>query len=93
MFQFYAGDLYEVFDKVRDRYFASEPVSGNCKASLSSLKVIKSGLLGSFNISLNFDCELNVQRSKLANFAVALMLEIEGLPLASSIDFRLRSHN
>lgn len=39
MFQFYAGDLYEVFSNVQNRYFAAEEASGNCKASSAGLKV------------------------------------------------------
>ena len=32
-FQFFAGDLYEIFPKLTELYFASEPVMGSCKAS------------------------------------------------------------
>ena len=91
MFQFYAGDLYEVVEKVQDRYFADEAVNGNCKATINSLKFVKAAS-STFNVSLNFDCEMNIKRNKIVDFSVSLQLEVEGLPLASSIDFKLRSH-
>ena len=71
MFQFYAGDLYEVLDKVQDRYFASEQVSGNCKATYTGLKLFKSSY-DTFNVSIHFDCELNIKRNKNLDFAVGL---------------------
>jgi hypothetical protein len=91
MFQFYAGDLYEVLDKLQTRYFASEPVTGNCKATFTGLGVRKSGF-DTFNVSIHFDCELNIQRSKILDFAVGLELEIELVPNVNTMDFKLRSH-
>lgn len=55
MFQFYAGDLYEVFSNVQDRFFASEEATGDCKASNTGLKV-EPGKEDHFNVSLNFNC-------------------------------------
>ena len=37
MFQFYAGDLYDIFPKVRSTFYASEPVTGNCKATTAGI--------------------------------------------------------
>jgi len=91
MFQFYAGDLYEVIEKVQDRYFADEAVNGNCKATIDSLKVAKRAS-NTFNVSLDFGCEINIKRNKIVDFSVSLELKVEGLPLATSIDFKLRSH-
>jgi hypothetical protein len=75
MFQFSAGDLYEVLGKVQDLYYAFETVDGNCKASYSTLKVAKSGN-NTFNVSLNYDCELSILRTKIVDFAVGLQLEV-----------------
>lgn len=79
MFQFYAGDLYEVLSKIQDKFYASEPVTGNCAATDIGLKVWKAGF-DTFNVSIHFDCELNIKRSKIITFAVGLQLEVEGLP-------------
>lgn len=39
MFQFYAGDLYEIFPDVATKYYASDIVTGNCKAGELGLTV------------------------------------------------------
>ena len=70
MFQFFAGDLYEVFPKLH-KYYANEVVSGNCKATYTGLKVWKATHT-SFNVSLHFDCELNVKKEKFVDFGVGL---------------------
>jgi hypothetical protein len=91
MFQFYAGDLYEVLDKVQDKYFAAEPVSGNCKPTFAGLNVWKSGY-DTFNVSIYFDCELSIQRTKLLDLGVGIELEVEGIPTATTLDFKFRRH-
>ena len=91
MFQFYAGDLYEVLDKVQSRFFADKEVTGNCRATFTGLKVWKAGF-DTFNVSIHFDCELNIERTKVLDFAVGLQAEIEGAPRATTMDFRFRRH-
>ena len=91
MFQFFAGDLYEVLQNVQTRFFASEPVNGNCKATFAGLKVWKANY-DTFNVSIHFDCELNIQKTKITDFAIGLQLEVEGVPMESTMDFKLRSH-
>jgi len=66
-------------------------VNGNCKATLDSLKVTKGGS-STFNVSVNFDCEINIKRSKILDFSVSLQLEVEGIPMAASVEFKLRNH-
>jgi len=39
MFQFFAGDLYEVFPLVQTRYYANSVVQGTCNATDSRLKI------------------------------------------------------
>jgi hypothetical protein len=39
MFQFFAGDLYEIFPLIQTKYYASEPVAGVCRAGFSGLKI------------------------------------------------------
>lgn len=91
MFQFYAGDLYEVLQNVQTRFFASDPVTGNCKATFAGLRVWKASY-DTFNASIHFDCELNIQRTKVTDFSIGLQLEVEGVPMESTMDFKLRSH-
>jgi len=55
MFQFYAGDLYEIFPKVQTTFYANEVVTGNCKATNAGVELRKSGI-HTFNISLHFAC-------------------------------------
>jgi hypothetical protein len=75
-----------------DRYFnASETVSGICKANLFGLKLKKSED-DSFNLTINFDCSINIQRTKLLDFSVGLEMEMVGIPSEFSLDFTLRNH-
>lgn len=55
MFQFFAGDLYEIFPLLQTKYYASEEINGNCKATPTGLKVYKSDF-NTFNVSIHFDC-------------------------------------
>lgn len=91
MFQFYAGDLYEVLGSVQDTYFANAKVTGNCKATYAGLKVWKSGF-DTFNVTIHFDCDLNIERDRVTSFAVGLDAEIEALPYANTMDFKFRRH-
>ena len=54
MFQFFAGDLYDIFPNLQTKFYASEPINGNCKATYTGLKVWKSGF-DTFNVSLHYD--------------------------------------
>lgn len=73
------------------KYYANQEISGNCKATYTGLKVWKSGY-DTFNVSIHFDCELNVQREKFLDFEVGLTLVVAGDPQETNITFRLRNH-
>lgn len=73
------------------KYYASQEINGNCKATYTGLKVWKSGY-DTFNVSIHFDCELNIQREKFLDFAVGLTLVVTGEPHETNITFRLRGH-
>lgn len=92
MFQFFAGDLYEILPLLQNKYYADKPVVGNCKATYSGLKVIKNGF-DTFNVSLHYDCELNVDRDKILDLAIGLVLSIEVAPTQNQLNFKLRSHD
>jgi hypothetical protein len=91
MFQFYAGDLYEILPLLQSRYFASVEVAGTCSPNYNNLKVQKGGK-DTFEVYINFDCSLTIEKNKLIDFAVNLKLTIAGEPSADSIDYKLRSH-
>ncbi len=55
MFQFYAGDLYEIFPKVAQTFVASTEVLGSCKANTTEIKVYK-GSNNTFNASFHTQC-------------------------------------
>lgn len=71
MFQFFAGDIYDIFPNLQTRFYASEPVTGNCKATFTGLKIWKANY-DTFNVSIHFDCELNILRQKILDFSVGL---------------------
>jgi hypothetical protein len=41
---------------------------------------------------MRYECELSIQRSKVSDFTVNLKLMIEGVPRATTLDFRFRRH-
>ena len=90
MFQFYAGDLYEILPKVATIYYASEPVNGNCRATYGNLKVWKNDFF-TFNVSYSYECDVNI-KSKVLGFTAQLTLMVEGVPNFNSTDFRIRGH-
>ena len=60
MFQFYAGDLYDIISGIQNKFYASEVVKGQCKGSASALEVMKN--TGStFNATLKYDCYLQIK--------------------------------
>lgn len=92
MFQFYAGDLYEIFPLVQDKFYASTEVNGTCDATYDNFKVYNAGK-DTFNVSLHFDCSLFIQKEKIVDFGIDLTLTVGGFPNTSSIDYRVRSHD
>ena len=92
MFQFYAGDLYELFPKVAQTYIASTDVTGDCKADWQNTKLFKAVGNSSFNVTLSHKCQLFINRTKIVEFNVGTELEVEGRPTSDFIDFYLKAH-
>ncbi len=90
MFQFFAGDLYEVFPQTQTSFYANQIVAGKCQASLSGLGVTPNDN-NSFNVSLNFDCNLMINAEKITDFSIALVLTVNGEAGSSYLNFRVRS--
>jgi len=91
MFQFYAGDLYELFPKIAETYIASTEVLGDCKANWTNIKIYKGGN-DTFNVSISEACQLNINRTKILDFTIGLELEVQGRPTSDYVDFYLKSH-
>lgn len=65
MFQFKAGDLYEIFPLLGSKYFADQEANGNCRPLSDRLAVYRSDR-DAFNVTIGFFCELNVYKEKVA---------------------------
>ncbi len=71
MFQFYAGDLYELFPKVAEIFIASTEVIGDCKVNDTDVKIYKAGN-DTFNASLHSSCQLSIRGVKIVDFNIGL---------------------
>lgn len=91
MFQFYAGDLYELFPQVANTFIASTEATGSCQMADTEVKLYKAAA-DTFNISLHANCQLSIRGIKIIDFAVGLELEIQGKPQSDVVDFYLKSH-
>jgi hypothetical protein len=60
MFQFYAGDLYEIFATVQDKYYANAVVGGDCVPNYNRLSVNKGSSIDTIIVTMHFDCNLNI---------------------------------
>ena len=75
-----------------EKYIASDKVLGNCRASPSGFEIIK-GTHESINVTMNYDCELNINKNKIADFRVNLGLEAHGRASKKHLDFHIISFN
>lgn len=91
MFQFYAGDLYELFPQVANTFIASTEVIGGCQMADTDIRLLKAAA-DTFNASMHTSCQLSIRGVKIIDFAVGLELEIQGKPQSDTIDFVLKSH-
>ena len=89
MFQFYAGDLYEVIPAVAQNFIATEEVTGTCKAEEKDLTITKKNHTV-LNVNLNYDCELFISRSQVQSFKVKNMtFEVEGRAHSDHLKFHV----
>jgi hypothetical protein len=65
-------------------------VTGSCKTSTRNL-VFKKGGYDFLNVTLVYDCEIGVTRTKVSDFQVNLTLSVEGRPNATALDFHVMS--
>ncbi len=93
MFQFFAGDLYQLFPQVAQKFPAIAEVTGDCQANTDHLLVYKSDLGNdAFNVSIHNKCQLNVNRTKILDFEVGLEFAITGKAVFDHIDFVIKAH-
>ncbi len=64
MFQFFAGDLYDIFPKVAETFIASTEVAGDCIVKDNDIRLYK-GATDTFNASLHSSCNLNIRGVKI----------------------------
>jgi hypothetical protein len=86
MFQFYAGDLYDVIPALTKKFYPSDKISGSCIAIEQGFSLVRGGPTY-LNVSINFNCSLGIGRSKFSDFTVNTLWMIEGRPSNKYIDF------
>ena len=73
MFQFFAGDLYDIFPEVARTIVASTEVNGQCTANLDHFLIYPSNLTkDTLNVTYHSRCVLNINGKKIIDFDVGL---------------------
>ena len=72
MFQFFAGDLYEVIPRVAYNFLASDVITGKCTAEPTTLKIEK-GTHETINVTMDYDCNLYAAGKQVAVFKIQNM--------------------
>lgn len=78
-------------ENLNETYGADEQVTGNCYSSYSEFD-IKGSSSNSFYVSTRYFCSLVIQRRTVLNFGIALKLDVEAIPLADTMNFKLKCH-
>ena len=78
MFQFYAGDLFEVIPQIAEFTLATEKINGLCKTRSDEINLVR-GSINTLNVTFNLDCDINNEkRGKITGFQLNLTMEVEG---------------
>lgn len=86
-FQFYAGDLYDVIPALQKKFYPDQKLNGNCKAKSQGFSIIR-GSDEFFNVSINYNCALNADKSgKILDFDVDSHFNVRGVANAGHVDF------
>jgi hypothetical protein len=86
VFQFYAGDLYDVIPALAKKFYPSDKISGSCVALEQGFSLVRGGPTY-FNVTIKFNCSLGINRTKFTDFSVNTLWFIEGRPSNKYIDF------
>lgn len=69
MFQFYAGDLYDVIPNVASQFYANQEVKGICRALTTGLMFVKSTNTTVF-VVIDYNCTLDIFNTRVAAFNI-----------------------
>lgn len=90
VFQFYAGDLYDVIPSLSKKFYPSDKLSGSCGASDQGFSLVRGGPTY-MNVTIMFNCTLGIGKSKIIDFVVTTLWQIEGQPSNKYIDFVVKN--
>lgn len=89
MFQFFAGDLYEVIPRVAYNFLASDVITGKCTAEPTTLKIEK-GTHETINVTMDYDCNLYAAGKQVAVFKIQNMtFQVEGKVKDDHLNFHV----
>lgn len=88
VFQFFAGDLYEIIPALASKFYASEAIEGSCITLPSDVKatIVTSD---SFSIKLPYSCSLSIKTTKISSFDMDLTLYLQAQPQSTYLDFKV----
>ena len=88
VFQFFAGDLYEIIPALTTKFYASDPIEGSCTVIPTD---VKATILTSdtFAITLAYSCSLNIKTTKISSFGMDLTLYLQPVPYSTYLDFKV----
>lgn len=90
VFQFYAGDMYDAIPALQKKFYPSDKLSGSCNALEQGFSLVRGGP-SYLNVTINFGCALGVGKSKVIDFTVNTVWQIEGAPAGKYIDFVVKN--
>lgn len=88
VFQFFAGDLYEIIPALTSKFYASEAIEGSCTTFPTDVKatIVESD---SFSLTLPYSCSLNIKTTKISSFDLSLTLYLQAVPQSTYLDFKV----
>lgn len=88
VFQFFAGDLYEIIPALATKFYASEAIEGACTTFPTD---VKATILASdsFAITLPYSCSLSIKTTKISSFDMDLTLYLQPVPQSTYLDFKV----
>jgi hypothetical protein len=83
-FQFYAGDLFDIIPRLKERYQASEAVSGQCRPDTGQSSSVSMFTSSTFRVTIKYQCEIGIGGDKISQIGLGFVLEIAGYPEANA---------
>lgn len=88
VFQFFAGDLYEIIPALATKFYASDAIEGSCTAIPNDVKATILAI-DSFAITLPYTCALSIKTTKISSFGMDLTLYLQPVPYSTYLDFKV----